>query len=59
MGKTKLILGLIILLAGLGFAGAPAMVSTYLNVTADPLMIRGLGVVLVIIGLIVLVKGRK
>ncbi len=59
MGKAKLILGLIILLVGLAFAGAPDMAVSYLNLAADQLMIRGLGVVLVIIGLIVLVKGRK
>ena len=59
MGKIKLIIGIVLLLIGLAFAGMPETVGATLKLTVDALMLRGLGVVLIVIGLFVLIKGRK
>ncbi len=61
MGKAKLILGIIILLLGLFYAGAPHTMHTSLGVgfELEHNVHQILGVILVIAGLVVLVKGRK
>ncbi len=60
MAKAAMILGIIILLIGLVVAGAPQVLqSAGLNLNFSDQMLQIGGVVLVIIGLVILVKGRK
>lgn len=61
MGKGKLIVGVIILLLGLFYAGAPHSLHTSsgIGLGLEHNVHQMLGIVLVIVGLVVLIKGRK
>ncbi len=58
MGKVKLIIGLIILLIGVAFLAAPETVASYASLSLDKLVMQIIGVVLAIVGIFVLLKGR-
>lgn len=60
MGKAVMILGVIILLIGLVVAGAPQILqSAGVNLNISETMQQIGGIVIAIIGLVLIVKGRK